>query len=349
MAQHDYNIANQTFPNTRTDINNALSAVASNNSGTAAPSTTFANQWFYETDTNLLQIRNEDNDAYITIAELDQSNDTVEYFKADSIRTALIEFTDGDDAITIADGGLTTFSAKITADAGIDIDNFNIDGTTIALSSGDITIDSAGRIDLSADDNGEIRLFDGSSQYAQFKDDSDRLKIQGMIADKDMHFVVNNGGSEATSIVIDSTGAVTKPLQPAFLGSVVSTQSNLSSGDHILFPTIRSINRGADYSSSIFTADISGLYQFNVHVSVTGLDRTATFVRLQLVTTNQTYSFDIRPAQLYDSAPTHHAFDGSILADLDVGDTAFVRWSQSGGSVTADVFDSSFFSGFLVC
>jgi hypothetical protein len=115
MAQHDYNIANQTFPNTRSDINNALSAVASNNSGTTAPSTTFANQWFYETDTNLLQIRNEDNDAYITIAELDQSNDTVEYFKADSIRTALIEFTDGDDAIAIADGGAVTIGAANTA------------------------------------------------------------------------------------------------------------------------------------------------------------------------------------------------------------------------------------------
>ena len=115
MAQHDYNIANQTFPNTRSDINNALSAVASNNSGTTPPSTTFSNQWFYETDTNLLQIRNEDNDAYITIAELDQTNDTVEYFKADSIRTALIEFTDGDDAITIADGGVVTISATGTA------------------------------------------------------------------------------------------------------------------------------------------------------------------------------------------------------------------------------------------
>jgi hypothetical protein len=30
MAQHDYNIANQTFPNTRSDLNDALLAVASN-------------------------------------------------------------------------------------------------------------------------------------------------------------------------------------------------------------------------------------------------------------------------------------------------------------------------------
>ena len=67
MAQHDYNIANATFPNTRTDINNALSAIATNNSGDGEPSTTFANQWWYETDTNKLYIRNEDNDAFIHI------------------------------------------------------------------------------------------------------------------------------------------------------------------------------------------------------------------------------------------------------------------------------------------
>ena len=83
--------------------------------------------------------------------------------------------SDGGSTITalhldISEAGAATFNGKITADAGIDIDNFNIDGTTIALSSGDITVDSAGRIDLSADDNGEVRLFDGSSMYAQFKD-----------------------------------------------------------------------------------------------------------------------------------------------------------------------------------
>ena len=42
--------------------------------------------------------------------------------------------------------GTIVSAGKITADAGIDIDNFNIDGTTIALSSGDITLDSAGDI-----------------------------------------------------------------------------------------------------------------------------------------------------------------------------------------------------------
>jgi hypothetical protein len=40
MSQHDYTIANQGFPATRADINNALSAIATNNSGTTAPSYT---------------------------------------------------------------------------------------------------------------------------------------------------------------------------------------------------------------------------------------------------------------------------------------------------------------------
>ena len=109
MSQHDFDIANQTFPNTRADLNNALQALASNSSGASTPSTTYANQFFYETDTNKFFIRNEDNDANIQLFELDQTNDTVEYFVSDSMRTALLEFTDGTDALTIAsDGKLTT-------------------------------------------------------------------------------------------------------------------------------------------------------------------------------------------------------------------------------------------------
>ena len=114
MSQNDFTIANQTFPNTRADINSALQALASNNSGASAPSTQFANQFFYKTGDNTLYIRNEGNDADITVMVLDQTNDTVEYFKSDSIRTALIEFTDGDDALAIADGGALTTAGNLS-------------------------------------------------------------------------------------------------------------------------------------------------------------------------------------------------------------------------------------------
>ena len=75
MTQHDYDIANQSFPSFRTDLNNVLAAIRSMNSGSSAPSTPFANQMWYDSSANILYIRNEDNDANIALFSLDQSND----------------------------------------------------------------------------------------------------------------------------------------------------------------------------------------------------------------------------------------------------------------------------------
>mgnify|MGYP001471603101 CR=1 FL=1 len=76
MAQHDYNIANQTAANARADINNAFSAVATNNAGSSAPSTTFANQWWYDTANNILYIRNEADTAWIKVGDVNQTGGT---------------------------------------------------------------------------------------------------------------------------------------------------------------------------------------------------------------------------------------------------------------------------------
>ena len=77
MANHDYIIDNQTFPATRTDLNNALSAIVSNNSSSSEPSTKYAYQWWYDTSSNTLKFRNADNDAWISFAIFDMSTDTV--------------------------------------------------------------------------------------------------------------------------------------------------------------------------------------------------------------------------------------------------------------------------------
>tara|TARA_B100000212_G_scaffold74884_1_gene52894 strand:+ start:3197 stop:4837 length:1641 start_codon:yes stop_codon:yes gene_type:complete len=108
---------------------------------------------------------------------------------------------------TINNGSSTITTTGAITGGSLVADNITIDGTEIDLSSGDLTIDSAGRIDLSADDNGEVRLFDGSSMYAQFKDDSDRLSIQTLISDADMLFVGNDGGSEVTALTLDMSDA----------------------------------------------------------------------------------------------------------------------------------------------
>lgn len=67
MAQHDYSIANQTFPSTRSDINNALSAIATLNSGSSAPSTTFAGMLWYDTTNGVIKQRNAADSAWITL------------------------------------------------------------------------------------------------------------------------------------------------------------------------------------------------------------------------------------------------------------------------------------------
>jgi len=49
MAQHDYNIANASFPTVRTDLNNVLSAVNSTNSGSSRPSSAVAGTIWLDT------------------------------------------------------------------------------------------------------------------------------------------------------------------------------------------------------------------------------------------------------------------------------------------------------------
>ena len=83
MSQNDLSIANQGFASFRSDLNSALQALGSTNSGTSAPSTTYANQLFYDTTNNILKIRNEDNDAFISLFTLDQTNDNIESLTID--------------------------------------------------------------------------------------------------------------------------------------------------------------------------------------------------------------------------------------------------------------------------
>jgi len=73
MPTHDYVIDNQTAPNFRSDLNNALAAIVTQNSNATAPSVTYANMFWYETDTNTLWKRDEANSAWISMGVFDES------------------------------------------------------------------------------------------------------------------------------------------------------------------------------------------------------------------------------------------------------------------------------------
>ena len=157
MAQHDMNIANQGFPATRADLNNALQAIATNNSGTSAPSTTFANQWFYNTSSNKLFIRNEANSAFIEVATLDQTNNEWQ------ITTGVIQAKDGDGlALKTDDGNTRLFVKDSNGFIGINTAGpsfpLHVDGTMKCVGTNNLP---ALVVDGNSTEEGDICVLDG--------------------------------------------------------------------------------------------------------------------------------------------------------------------------------------------
>ena len=67
MATHDYVLANASGAAFRTDLNNALAAIVSNNSNSSEPATKYAYQWWVDTSANIIKIRNSANNAWINL------------------------------------------------------------------------------------------------------------------------------------------------------------------------------------------------------------------------------------------------------------------------------------------
>jgi hypothetical protein len=77
MAQAtDYSIANQSGANFRSELNTILAAIVSQNSGSTAPATTYAYQWWIDSGVTpaLLKIRNAANSAWITVGDVTAAN-----------------------------------------------------------------------------------------------------------------------------------------------------------------------------------------------------------------------------------------------------------------------------------
>ena len=97
MATHDYVIDNATAPAVRADINSALQAIVSNNSNASAPSSTFANMFWYDTDANWFYMSNEDDDAWIKLFKLNQTSDLIQHIA----NSAVVDISTGADVATL--------------------------------------------------------------------------------------------------------------------------------------------------------------------------------------------------------------------------------------------------------
>tara|TARA_B100001248_G_scaffold35647_1_gene22906 strand:+ start:6376 stop:7506 length:1131 start_codon:yes stop_codon:yes gene_type:complete len=221
MAQHDYDIANQTGANFRADLNNALDAIVSNNSGSSEPSTTFAYEWWIDTSANVLKLRNSANNAWITLPlSITASNET-------------------SGALTV-NGNLTT-TGILDADGGVTVDNITIDGTEIDLSSGDLTIDSAGDIILDAD-GGNVTFKDGGTTIGDFVNSSSDFVIESKVQDKDIIFKGDDGGGVISALTLDMSEAG----NAIFNGSIDVGGSSITRTGDLTLDVSGDINLDAD-------------------------------------------------------------------------------------------------------
>ena len=129
---------------------------------------------------------------------------------------------------TLAVSGTSAFTGKITSDNGIDIDGINIDGTTIALSSGNLVLDAAGDINLDADGGG-INFLDGGTQIGAFENDSSNFIIKSIISNQDIFFKGSDGGSSITALILDMSEA----------GAATFNSSVTAGGDVTAFSDMR--------------------------------------------------------------------------------------------------------------
>tara|TARA_R100000353_G_scaffold158884_1_gene118241 strand:+ start:46 stop:1221 length:1176 start_codon:yes stop_codon:yes gene_type:complete len=178
MAQHDYDIANATGANFRADLNNALDAIVSNNSGSSEPSTKFAYEWWIDTSNNLLKLRNSANNAWITLPlsiTADNATSGALTVNGNLTTTGTLDVNGGE---VILDADADT---SITADTDDQID-FRIGAVDVATLTNSHLVLKGTTPKITIGDGGEedtALIFDGNAQdfYIGLDDSADDLII----------------------------------------------------------------------------------------------------------------------------------------------------------------------------
>ena len=108
MAQHDYNIANQGFSSFRSDLNNALSAIQTTNSGTSRPTGAVAGQiWLDTTSATSPTLKFYDGADDISLATVNYTTNTVDWLDSSVTITGLSTTATGT-VLTLTDSAHTT-------------------------------------------------------------------------------------------------------------------------------------------------------------------------------------------------------------------------------------------------
>ena len=137
MPTHDYILDNATGAAFRSDLNNALAAIVSQNSSATAPATTYAYMPWADTTAGVYKIRNSANSGWITLYQLDGEWTTLAiengtaaapaiYFKDSGTDTGF--YSSGTDAVDIATAGVRRVGISSTGDVTVYGGNTTLNG-----------------------------------------------------------------------------------------------------------------------------------------------------------------------------------------------------------------------------
>ena len=218
MATHDMNLANQSGASFRSDLNNALAAILSNNSNASSPSTTVAYMLWADTSANKLKIRNSANDAWIDLINLDG---TIARDLTLTGASANIVFDQSANELQFAD------TVKAVFGNGSDLTIHHNGSNSIINDSGagELLLQRAGNTILSlkpdgidiTDPNGNsvitIKGFENSDavlglQADEGDDNGDGWRLVSVASDNDFILTNNIDGSNAQKWAINTSGDV---------------------------------------------------------------------------------------------------------------------------------------------
>ena len=152
------------------------------------------------------------------------------------------------------------------------------------------------------------------------------------------------GSGETTVGTIDTTGAWTFPLQPAFSVTTNATQENLTEdADNTIVFGLEIFDTNGDFASNTFTAPVAGKYMITAKMVVAEIDHDgAYYAAFQIVSSNRDYSVNYSVRNFLQSQPELWTFQVAAVVDMDASDTAFVRYRESGpGASQTDVYNAN--------
>ena len=198
MAQHDMNIANQGFPAFRSDLNNALSAIQTNHSGTSRPTGAVAGQiWLDTTNATNPTLKFFDGTDDISLATIDYSANTVNWL---------------DSTVSITGLSTTATSTVLTLqDTNIEVSGGATQGGEVRFKEDSDT--GSNYVALKAGNPASNVTFilpnaDGTSNQAIITDGSGNLSFGDVSTTLTYTKATATGDGSTTTLTIDSGRAV---------------------------------------------------------------------------------------------------------------------------------------------